>query len=117
KRWAFDIHAQTAVGLLLADTTAADPHPTIAVAGVAESAEEFEQQISLSGIQLARSALGLRSEVPLLSNQRVADVLVKLRTTGPFPLGGGSWRCFPVQGDFNETTDRALWEGQREGWP
>lgn len=66
---------------------------------------------------LRRPALGAALEVPLLPNQAAADLLVKLRVAKPFPLGAGRWRCFPVQGDFNETADRALWRDAMEGRP
>lgn len=115
RRWAFDIHAQTAVGLLISEVRAPTENERIDVAGVAESAAAFKSQVSSAGISLDRAALGLRLEVPLLVDQRVANLLAKLRRGGPFPRGGGAWRCFPVQGDFNETTDRALWEGASEG--
>jgi hypothetical protein len=118
KHWAFDIHAQTAVGLLVgskrSDAPAAE---TVEVAGIAESAEGFQRQAQTAGLSLSRTALGPHLEVPLLKDQGEANLLAKLRSTGRFPFGGGAWSCFPVQGDFNETTDKDLWESTSEGWP
>ena len=46
RRWAFDIHAQTAVGLLVSDRRRpVNDEEAYEVAGVAESAEEFAQQV------------------------------------------------------------------------
>lgn len=118
RRWAFDIHAQTAVGLLVSDRRRpVNDEEAYEVAGVAESAEEFAQQVRSPGLQLARSALGPHLEFPLVRDQSEASLLGRLRATGRFPFGGGRWRCFPVQGDFNETTDKRLWRDANEGWP
>jgi len=115
RSWAFDIHPQYSVALLVADRSG-DPSE-MEVAGVAASAAEFAAQVRVPGLTLRRAALGGLLEVPLLPLQDDADLLAKLRSTGPFALGGGRWRCFPNQGDFNETSDRALWEGATEGRP
>ena len=69
------------------------------------------------GLRLKRSALGPELEIPLLRSQHAADLLGKLRSGTPFPYGCGRWRCFAVQGDFNETADRHLWEKVITGRP
>lgn len=116
-RWAFDIHPQYSVALLTAERAIGDAEREFEVAGVAASAAEFVHQAEYPGVQVRERALGRLREVPLLANQRSADLLAKLRTASPFPLGAGRWRCFPNQGDFNETTDRKLWQDARSGRP
>ncbi len=113
--WMFDTHGQYTVALLLADAAKPPEGHAIEAAGVAASAADFDRQIAACGIALDPSALGPVLEVPLVPGQRAADVLAKQRRGSPFALGARRWRCFPVQGDFNETTDRQLWEGATEG--
>lgn len=118
KRWAFDIHAQTAVGLLVSERQGAThDSSTMEVAGVAESANEFQRQTQSPGLAISRGALGPHFEIPLLKSQAEADLLSRLRAAGRFPFGGGAWSCFPVQGDFNETTEKDLWSDATNGWP
>jgi hypothetical protein len=116
RRWAFDVHPQQSVALLLAERAAAGPDAAFEVAGVAESASEFGDQTRRRGLIIRRPALGRYLEFPLLPSQADADVLAKLRSTGPFPLGAGRWRCFPVR-ELDETNDRGLWEGATDGRP
>lgn len=115
--WAFDTHPQYTVALLAAERRAAKPDDVLDVAGVARSAGEFAAQSAASGLRLQRAALGPELEVPLLRDQSEADLLSKLRSGSSFPLGSRRWRCFPVQGDFNETADRALWRDAAQGRP
>ena len=114
RSWAFDIHPQYSVALLVADR--GGDSSKMQVAGVASSAAAFAKQTGAAGLRLRREALGSALEIPLLPAQDDADLLAKLRSTGPFPLGGGRWRCFPV-GEFHETNDCGLWEGADTGWP
>jgi hypothetical protein len=114
RSWAFDIHPQYSVALLVAER-GGDASET-QVAGVAASASAFAAQVASPGLTLRREALGSDLEVPLLPAQDDADLLAKLRATGPFPLDGGRWRCFPVR-ELDETNDRGLWEGATEGRP
>lgn len=116
RRWAFDVHAQQSVALLLAERADASPDAAFEVAGVAESAEEFAHQTRDRGLVLRRPALGRYLEFPLLPSQEDADLLAKLRERSPFALGAGRWRCFPV-GEFHETNDKRFWEGATEGRP
>lgn len=117
RSWAFDIHPQYSVGLLIAERRHLSAGEEIEVAGVAGSAKAFVEQIGSHGLSLARDALGPNLEVPLLPDQAAADLLAKLRVGPPFPFGGGRWRCFPNQGDFNETTHKHLWQGAMDGRP
>ncbi len=114
RSWAFDIHPQYSVALLVAERGGdfAEMH----VAGVASSAAAFAAQVESSGLVLRREALGAALEVPLLPTQDDADLLAKLRTTGHFALGGGRWRCFPVR-EFDEANDSSLWEQATDGRP
>jgi hypothetical protein len=116
-RWAFDTHPQYTVALLAAERRPPTPDDALEVAGVAHSAAEFTAQSASPGLRLKRSALGPALEIPLLGSQADADLLGKLRSGSAFPYGGGRWRCFPVQGDFNETSDRGLWQGASHGFP
>jgi len=113
-KWAFDMEPRYSVALLIADR--GGDSSEMRVAGVAGSATAFAAQAQSPGLLLRREALGGAVEVPLLPTQHDADLLAKLRSTGPFALGGGRWRCFPVS-EFHETNDRALWEGATEGRP
>jgi hypothetical protein len=115
--WMFDTHPQYTVALLAAERRTPDPDQALYVAGVARSVEEFAIQSAATALRLKRAALGPELEIPLVRDQAEADLLGKLRLGRPFPLGCDRWRCFPVQGDFNETADRALWQGATEGRP
>jgi hypothetical protein len=112
--WAFDMEPRYSVALLIAERGGDDS--AMQVAGVAASAAAFAAQVRTPGLTLRRGALGGALEVPLLPTQEDADLLATLRATGPFPFGGGRWRCFPV-GEFHETNDRGLWENAAEGRP
>jgi hypothetical protein len=114
--WAFDTHPQYTVALLAAERHEPEHDQMLEVAGVARSAAEFLAQSSGPGLQLARPALGLNLEIPLLSNQAEADLLAKLRLGVPFAYGGGRWRCFPIK-EFDESLDSKLWEGASSGRP
>ncbi|MGI8622292.1 MAG: Eco57I restriction-modification methylase domain-containing protein [Solirubrobacteraceae bacterium] len=113
RSWAFDIHPQYSVALLVADRD--QPAAGVEVAGVAASAEAFVAQVGAPGLVLRREALGGLLEVPLLPTQADADLLAKLRREDEFGLGGGRWRCFPLR-EFHETDDKVLWEDQTDGW-
>jgi hypothetical protein len=117
RRWMFDTHPQYTVALLAVERREPTAGDTVEVAGVARSVAEFNAQSAASGLRLRRSALGPELEIPLLRTQQAADLLSKLRSGTPFPYGCGRWRCFPVQGDFNETSDRRLWEKATTGRP
>lgn len=115
--WMFDTHPQWTVALLAAVRRTPTREVKVEVAGVAKSADEFLRQSGMKGLLLARSSLGPNLEIPLLNDQDDANLLGKLRIDRPFPCGGNHWHCFPVQGDFNETTDRNLWRDETKGWP
>ncbi|HEY1687496.1 MAG TPA: hypothetical protein VGF95_01390 [Solirubrobacteraceae bacterium] len=115
--WMFDTHPQYTIALLAAERRPPEPDNLLEVAGVARSAAQFVAQSDTAGLRLHRSALGPELEIPLLRNQAEADLLSKMRSGVPFPYGAGRWRCFPVQGDFNETSDRRLWQGATQGRP
>ena len=109
-RWAFDSEPRYTVALVAAERRQPKKDDVLEVAGVASSASEFIAQVERPGLRLVRAALGPELEIPLLQNQVAADLLRKLRSGVPFARGCGRWRCFPVQGDFNETSDRRLWQ-------
>lgn len=113
--WMFATHAQYTVALLIAAKGAAPGAHRVEIAGVAPSAAAFREQTAGPGVATPRSALGSGDEVPLLPSQAAADVLARIRRSGPFGLGGGRWKCLPV-GEFHETNDKKLWEGHTTGW-
>ncbi len=115
--WMFDTHPQFTVALLAAERRPAASDDVVEVAGVARSSADFMAQSVGSGLLLRRAALGPELEIPLLRDQAEADLLGKLRSGSPFPFGGGRWRCFPTQGDFNETSDSELWRDATHGRP
>jgi hypothetical protein len=115
--WMFDTHPQYTIALLLARMASPELDGRIEVAGVADSIHAFATQTELPGIRLSREAFGPALEVPLLPSQAAADVLTLIRRGTPFPFGGGRWRCFAVEGDFHETNDAKLWEGDLKGLP
>jgi hypothetical protein len=115
--WMFDTHPQYTIALLAAESHPPTPGEVLEVAGVAGSADEFARQSIAPGLRLRREALGIELEIPLLRNQVEADLLNKLRLGTPFAFGCERWRCLPVQGDFNETSDRLLWQNATEGRP
>jgi len=114
RSWAFDIHPQYSVALLVAHRDGGEQE--LEVAGVAASAQEFVKQIEEPGLRLRRPALGRFLEIPLLHDQVAADLLAKLRGEGPFADGGGRWRCFPVA-EFHETHDAGFWRDAIVGRP
>lgn len=116
-RWAFEMEPRYTVALLTAERRRAAEGVRFEVAGVATSAKEFDAQVAVPGLWIAQNALGPNLEIPLLPSQADADLLAKLRDGTPFALGSRRWVCFPVQGDFNETSDKALWADADDGWP
>ena len=113
--WMFETHGQYTVALLAAVAGKPGPDHRVEVAGVADSASEFESQSRSPGVRLSRAAMGSNDEVPLLPSQAAEAVLATMRKAGDFAHGGGRWRCFPLR-EFHETDDKKLWEGQHAGW-
>jgi hypothetical protein len=116
-RWAFDAEPRYTSALLAAERRSGQPNDELEVAGVASSVASFSAQSAAPGVRLKRTALGPDLEIPLLRSQAEADLLAKLRSGEPFPYGGERWRCFPVQGDFNQVADKSLWQGATSGFP
>lgn len=114
-RWMFDTHPQYTVALLVATAAPPSTDHRISIAGVAASLAAFQVQTAGGGLLLDPAAFGPELEVPLLPSQGAADLLARLRSGEPFPLGGGRWQCFPIQ-ELNETFDRSLWLDETEGW-
>lgn len=116
RRWMFDTHPQYTVALAIAEASVPTEGHRLEVAGVADSERRFLEQSEADGLVLDPVALGPELEVPLLPSQAAADLLAKLRTGAPFPLGTGRWRCFPVR-EFDEAQDKKLWLDTTEGRP
>lgn len=115
-RWAFDAEPRYTVALLVAAAGTPGTDHLVEVAGVAESAKEFEVQSRPLGILLSRAAMGTNDEVPLLPSQAAEPILARMRNAEDFPHGGGRWRCFPTR-EFDETDDKRLWRDKTSGWP
>jgi hypothetical protein len=116
-RWAFDSEPRYTVGLVAAAAQAAPTGHRVRVAGVATSLEEWDRQASSQGVELLDDAYGPGRMVPLVRDEREAELLARIRGGGPFPLGpSGRWQCFPV-GELHETNDAHLWRGATEGLP
>jgi len=114
-RWAFDSEPRYTVGLVAAAAHAAPTGHLVRVAGVAASLEEWDRQAASQGVELSEAAYGPGRMVPLVRDEQEADLLARLRTGDPFPLGpAGRWQCFPV-GELHETNDATLWRGATEG--
>lgn len=116
--WIFKTHPQYTIALVSARREPAKRTHRVRVAGTAEDLAQWELQTAAAGLALPPEAFGPHWMVPLLRNQREADLLAKLRLGSPFSQGPGGdrWRCFPVA-ELHETNDRALWERARSGWP
>ena len=115
--WAFDIHPQYTVALVVAANTPGTPSARFELAGVATSAEQFEAQVERGGVEITVESLGAELELPLLRTQEEATVLAGLRAAGcRFSRGAGWWACFQVR-ELRETEHHGLWEGATEGWP
>lgn len=117
RRWMFDTHAQFTVALVSAVKRPPADDYRLRVAGPAKSLDEWERQAGSSGMELPLQALGPGRMVPLLDGQAQANLLAKLGVGSRFPFGSrGRWRCFPVR-ELDETNDKALWKGAKEGRP
>ncbi len=115
-KWAFDMEPRYTVSLLAATKGHPPGKQLVEAAGIASSLRTFLDQIGSPGLKLAREALGLDLEVPMLSSQEVADLLARLRSEGLFPFGSDRWECFPLR-ELHETDDRELWATAPTGWP
>ena len=120
--WAFPIHPQYTIALLSAQRAAPVRGASFRATGPCASAEEFAAARRAEGVPIAIDDLarwtpapaGDKSsqpswEVPLLPTLNDAQVFSKVRV-GP---RSDRWseshgRIFPVQGDMNETTHRAM---------
>jgi hypothetical protein len=125
RSWAFPIHPQYTIALLSAKRASSSPASVIRLTGPSSSQEDFENKGKSEGVGVALGDLqrwtvldGESSwEVPLLPNDAGAR-LFDLVTAGPrFDAGYiDQWSCFPIQGDLNETTHKALFK-HTEGPP
>jgi hypothetical protein len=111
--WVFNgIHHQIMVAVvsLLADRTAAEK--TVSVRGPFESEKSF-----LDGVARAPMPIGVRDllewsptgALPLFPDPTSLEVFLKLREAPSIGAPRSDFEFAPVQGDFNQTTDAALW--------
>lgn len=116
-RWAFDMEPRYSVVLVAArnDEPPAGHRPEIA--GIADSAVTWRQQVRGTGARLSPKFFGPVWVTPIVRLQREADLLVKIRRGSLFPFGSRCrWWCFPVV-ELHETKDKALWRGSTSGQP
>ena len=128
--WAFpSVTSQYTVALLIAERTQPAQDYWVEIAGVATSIEEWSHQVSTLGVRIPSSGFGPHWMTPLVGTQPEADLLAKVRTGNPFPLGarelppesptskvGTVDTCrgvFPVR-ELDETNDRRLWTSSSE---
>ncbi|HEY8767921.1 MAG TPA: hypothetical protein VIP09_11770 [Dehalococcoidia bacterium] len=117
RMWIFDTHPQYTIALVATRNAPAPRGHRIRVAGVATSLEEWERQSASDGVDVPEEAFGPGRMVPLVRNEREAELLARLRGGDPFALGpGGRWQCFPVR-ELDETNDARFWRGMTEGVP
>jgi hypothetical protein len=124
-RWAFDMEARYTIALVTAERVAPEPETKIRLSGPSASRDAFERASGGPGVLVRReqvanwtpSSAGPSFEVPLLPTQQTVPVFDKMRGGPTFAEGyEGSWSCFPVQGDMNETTHKARFR-YRDGVP
>ena len=114
--WIFDTHPQYTIALVAAERRIPSNDHRVGVAGTATSLAQWETQASSAALALPKYAFGPGWTTPLLRSQEEADLLSKIRSGTPFPVGSGNrWRCFPVR-ELDETNDKRFWEGATEGW-
>lgn len=115
RSWAFDTHPQFGVALLAGENSPPAPDHEFKLLGVADSQRAWDTQSHSRGVPVAVSTLGDGWLVPRLRSQAEAELLAKVRTGSPFPLGANkSWLCFPVA-ELHETNDAGLWRSGRGG--
>ncbi|MDE0319613.1 MAG: hypothetical protein OXI97_06985 [Acidimicrobiaceae bacterium] len=118
-RWAFDSEPRYSVALVAGEKSEPSTEHKFELLGVADSARAWEAQSCAAGVPVAQSTLGEGWLVPRLRSQAEAELLAKVRTGSPFPLGpNASWLCFPVA-ELHETNDARLWQsgrGSEELW-
>jgi hypothetical protein len=115
--WMFDTHGQYTVALVAAELKEPPPDLIVRVAGVAQSIQEWRTQSESEGVSVPVTAFAQGLIVPLVTSERGAELLAKMRRGDQFPFGsGGRWRCFAVQ-ELNDTTDASLWRGRKVGRP
>ncbi len=116
-RWAFDSEPRYTVALVTASASPASQQHRVRIAGVASSLDEWERQAASEAVAVPERAYGPAHMVPLLRNDREAELLARLRTGDPFPFGpSGRWKCFGV-GELHETNDARLWRRATDGRP
>lgn len=114
-RWAFDSEPRYSVALVAGEKSEPSTEHKFELLGVADSARVWEAQSCAAGVPVAQSTLGEGWLVPRLRSQAEAELLAKVRTGSPFPLGpNASWLCFPVA-ELHETNDARLWQSGRGG--
>lgn len=109
-RWAFDAEPRYSVALVVAQRSRPAEHHRVEIAGVATSRVEWVRQSSNVGVLIPRSGFGPHWMTPLVGSQTEVDLLAKVRTGNPFPVGERTHPTyrFPVA-ELHETNDRGLW--------
>jgi hypothetical protein len=116
--WIFETHPQYTIALLAAANAPAPPDHRVRVAGVATSLDDWARQSASEGVEVPEDAFGPGRMVPLVRDEGEAELLTRLRSADPFPLGpDGRWQCFGVARELHETEESHLWRGATDGVP
>lgn len=125
RSWAFPIHPQYTIALLTACRETPAPASTTRMTGPSASESEFQSQQRAEGVVVRHEQLARWTrmednsgyEVPLLPTREAVRVFDRIRE-GPRFIEGypEKWRAFPLQGDFNETSQRDFLH-HTKGWP
>ena len=83
--WIFDIHQQKSIVLLMCQKTNPKADHKVRVAGPARSLNEWGQQSSDKGIEIASEGFGAGWITPVVRSQAESDVLSKVRVGNRFP--------------------------------
>ena len=124
RSWAFPIHPQYTLALLVGERVPPAADSEIRLAGPSASQQEFETNAGGDGVGVRLEELagwtqlhdGPGFEVPLLPSADAVTVFDKMRRGPRFSEGyAGTWSAFPVR-ELDETNDRTSFR-HKEGVP
>lgn len=111
-RWVFDdVHPQYTVGLVT--TTKLGTSGQVALRGPFHSLQEFVTGVGKPPTSFAASEFRTwtsGANFPLLPSNGAGEIFRKLRQHPRLDSEVGSWAFRPLQGDFNQTTDRRYFD-------
>jgi len=108
--WVFpSVHFQYSIALVVVEVGSADE---VRIAGPFADERTFRSRAESSAIAVTKAQLRDWSEgasFPLLPSPESLEVFLKLREAPSIGAPRSDFEFAPVQGDFNQTTDAALW--------